>query len=62
MHGIGFELPLQSWFDFKIPKTQIQPNFIAHILESNASNQFKSNTKVVWLGIFILRPQPTALP
>jgi len=50
MHGIGFELPLQSWFDFKIPKTQIQPNFIAHILESNASNQFKSNTKVVWLG------------
>ena len=31
MHGIGFELPLQSWFDFKIPKTKIAPNFIATI-------------------------------
>lgn len=50
MHGIGFELPLQNWFDFKIPKTKIQSNFIEKILESNASNQFKPNTKVVWLG------------
>ncbi|MDO9261687.1 MAG: radical SAM protein, partial [Flavobacteriaceae bacterium] len=23
MHGIGFEFPLQDWFDFKIPKTSI---------------------------------------
>ena len=28
MHGIGFELPLRDWFDFKIPKTSIQSNFI----------------------------------
>jgi hypothetical protein len=50
MHGIGFELPLQSWFDFKIPKTQIQPNYIVTILENNVDNTFKPSTKVVWLG------------
>jgi hypothetical protein len=50
MHGIGFDIPLQNWFDFKIPKTKILPNFIATILENNVSNKFKPNTKVVWLG------------
>ena len=24
MHGIGFEMPLQEWFEFKIPKTKIK--------------------------------------
>jgi hypothetical protein len=28
MHGICFENPLQEWFDFKIPKTKIHPDYI----------------------------------
>lgn len=28
MHGINFEIPLQDWFDFKIPKTTIHPDYI----------------------------------
>ncbi|MBC7555590.1 MAG: radical SAM protein, partial [Chryseobacterium sp.] len=27
MHGINFDLPLKDWFDFKIPKTTIDPNY-----------------------------------
>ena len=28
MHGICFENPLQEWFEFKIPKTTIHPDYI----------------------------------
>ncbi len=50
MHGIGFELPLQSWFDFKIPKTKIAPNFIATILNKEEINTYQPTTKIIWLG------------
>lgn len=50
MHGIGFELPLQSWFDFKIPKTKIAPNFIATILNKEEINTYQLTTKIIWLG------------
>lgn len=32
MNGTGLELPLQKWFDFKIPHTTISRNFIRQIL------------------------------
>lgn len=32
MNGTGFDLPLQKWFDFKIPRTTIPRNFIRQIL------------------------------
>jgi hypothetical protein len=50
MHGIGFEIPLQQWFDFKVPKTTIRKNFIVESLENDESIVLKSNTKVIWLG------------
>ncbi|WP_166965696.1 B12-binding domain-containing radical SAM protein [Yeosuana marina] len=50
MHGIGFELPLQEWFDFKIPKTQIKPDFIYNCLETAVDFNIKPNAKIVWLG------------
>ena len=50
MHGICFELPLQDWFDFKIPKTTIAPNYIEQALEDHFSTKLKSNARVVWLG------------
>ena len=50
MHGIGFELPLQSWFDFKIPKTKIAPHYITTILNKEEINTYQLTTKIIWLG------------
>lgn len=50
MHGIGFELPLEDWFDFKIPQTTIHPDFIYDCLETEMSFKIKSTAKIVWLG------------
>jgi hypothetical protein len=50
MHGLCFEYPLQDWFDFNIPKTKIQPDFIADCLEEQDHNLIKPNAKIVWIG------------
>ncbi|MBP4138206.1 B12-binding domain-containing radical SAM protein [Flavobacterium geliluteum] len=50
MHGICFDYELQDWFDFKIPKTKIHPDFIFNALEEQNHFDTKPNTKVVWLG------------
>jgi hypothetical protein len=50
MHATGFELPLQEWFDFKIPKTSINPNFIENSLQNEEVFMDKPSTKIVWLG------------
>ena len=54
MHGVCFELPLQKWFEFKIPRTQIPKNYIKRILAPTAESMPKPNAKIVWLG-----PEPT---
>jgi hypothetical protein len=50
MHGIGFELPLKEWFEFKIPKTQIKPDFISQCLLTEPDFNIKPSAKIVWLG------------
>lgn len=50
MHGICFDYPLQDWFDFKIPRTTIKPDFIYNCLEKETSFNIKPNAKVVWIG------------
>ncbi len=50
MNGIGFEEHLNFWFDFKVPKTKVDPNFIANALEQEELNTVKPSSKVVWLG------------
>jgi len=50
MHGIGYEFPLQEWFDFKIPKTTIPPDYIESCLEHFEFKGFKKTTRVIWLG------------
>jgi hypothetical protein len=34
MHGAGFDMPLQTWFDFKIPKTRVKTDFILKCIEA----------------------------
>lgn len=50
MHGACFDYPLQKWFDFKVPKTTIQPNHIVKILEEDTIATLKPTSKVLWLG------------
>ncbi len=50
MHGIGFELPLQKWFDFKIPRTFIPKNYIERCLGELEENAISPNAKVIWTG------------
>lgn len=51
MHGICFDYDLQDWFDFKIPKTKIPPDFIFNCLEKEENFTTKPNAKIVWLGV-----------
>lgn len=50
MHGINFEIPLQDWFDFKIPKTTIHPDYIHDCLLEDENFTFKGNSKVIFLS------------
>lgn len=50
MHGIGFDVALQDWFDFKIPKTTIPRNYIESCLASEELSFSKLSTKPIWLG------------
>ncbi len=50
MHAICFELELQDWFDFSIPRTKIPKDFIACALEEQPDFSLKPRAKIVWLG------------
>ncbi|QDP86587.1 radical SAM protein [Chryseobacterium sp. SNU WT5] len=49
MHGINFDLPLNDWFDFKIPKTTIHPDYIHDCLLEDENFAFKGNSKLIFL-------------
>ncbi len=50
MHGLCFDFPLQDWFDFEIPETQIEADYIIQCLELAPSELTKESAKIVWLG------------
>ncbi|MDE3234329.1 MAG: radical SAM protein [Bacteroidota bacterium] len=50
MHGLCLEDPLHKWFDFKIPKTTIAPDYIANCLKEEEMLSFKGNAKVIYMG------------
>ncbi len=50
MHGINFEMPLQDWFDFKIPNTTIHPEYIHDCLLEEEDFKFKGNSKIIFLA------------
>lgn len=49
MHGINFDIPLQEWFDFKIPGTTVHPDHIHDCLLNDTQFSFKGNAKVIFL-------------
>jgi hypothetical protein len=50
MHEIGFDIPLQDWFDFKVPRTTIPPKYIQQIIDNQEYVPVKPSAKIVWLG------------
>jgi radical SAM superfamily enzyme YgiQ (UPF0313 family) len=50
MHGMCFDFPLQEWFDFKVPKTSIHPQYIERQLASYIEFEPKATSKVLWIG------------
>jgi hypothetical protein len=50
MHGICFEYDLQDWFEFKIPKTKIAPDFIENALNNSVDFSLKPTAKLIWIG------------
>ncbi len=51
MHDMCFDFELQEWFDFKIPRSAISPDYIEHSLELRDPQDIKSNAKLIWIGI-----------
>lgn len=50
MHQIGFDFPLHKWFDFKVPKTSVEPNYIKSILDNPIYNAQKTSSKIIFIG------------
>lgn len=50
MHGIGFDFPLQDWFEVKVPRTKIPKEYIVNALNEDEIHSVKPSAKVVWLG------------
>jgi hypothetical protein len=41
---------LQDWFDFKIPRSKVHPDFIADCLEKEVSFATKPTARILWIG------------
>lgn len=50
MHGIGFEIPLEDWFERKMPKPKIDKNFIEDSISQMRLPDPKDHQRVIWLG------------
>ncbi|CAN5595811.1 radical SAM protein [soil metagenome] len=50
MHGACLDYPLQKWFEFKVPKTSVKPEYIADVLMNEDIVSYMPTSKVVWLG------------
>lgn len=51
MHGVGFEFPLEDWFDFDTPKPSVPSEYIKLCLSLEKEQKAPSHTSLVlWLG------------
>ncbi|TLX75233.1 radical SAM protein [Labilibacter sediminis] len=48
MHDVGFDLPLQEWFDFEVPEPTIPNDFIYGALQENINIQNNPNSQMIW--------------
>jgi hypothetical protein len=50
MHGIGFDFPLQDWFDFEIPETTVDPNLIMKSINTIDGKSIKPSSRILWMA------------
>lgn len=50
MHGACFDYPLQKWFEHKVPKTSIAPDYIIKAIDEVEILHANGNTKIIFLG------------
>lgn len=50
MHGIGFDMSLQEWFDFDIPQSTISPDYIHDCLQQEVVLKTKPTAKIFFIG------------
>jgi hypothetical protein len=50
MHSKCLDYPLNKWFDFKVPKTTIAPDYIIRALEETDYSTPKPTSRITWLG------------
>ena len=50
MQGSCFDYPLQNWFEQKVPKTKVAPDYIIKAIEEAEMINSNPAAKVVWLG------------
>ena len=50
MHHNCLDYPLSKWFDFKVPKTSINPTYIQTCLENQNLSGNKPSAKIIYLG------------
>jgi hypothetical protein len=50
MHGTGFDMPLQDWFEDNVPKTKISNTFIESVLNQSEEINTRSSARMLFLG------------
>ncbi len=50
MHGACFDYPLQKWFDQKVPRTTIAPDYIIKAIEEVEIVHANPKAKIIYLG------------
>lgn len=50
MHHNCLDYPLSKWFDFKVPKTSINPTYIQNCLSDTSFSSNKPSVKVIYFG------------
>ena len=50
MHGLCFEYPLREWFDFPVPDTTVEPDFIERALDYAPAPLGRDTARVRWVG------------
>jgi hypothetical protein len=50
MHAVGFDIPLYKWFEHKVPKTTVAPDYIRSVLMEPEAVNASANAKVVFIG------------
>jgi len=48
MNGVGFDFPVNDWFDFETAATTVEDDFIENSLRGFSKNKYRPNDLVLW--------------